>query len=63
MTPDRFAEIEEHFHRAKELAPDEQPGEQVAEAQGMSVNQVHAIKTRMTKMIRQVIGELTHDSG
>ncbi len=63
MTPDRFGEIEELFHRAKELAPDERPAEQVAEARGMSVNQVHAIKMRMTKMIRQEIGELPHDSG
>ncbi len=59
MTPDRFGEIEELFHRAKELAP----AEQVAEARGMTVNQVHAIKMRRTKMIRQLIGELTHDSG
>ena len=54
---------ESTFQAFQSYVIDEQPAEQVAEALGMTVNQVHAIKMRMTKMIRQAIGELTHDSG
>ncbi len=53
--------LESTFRAFQAYVMHEKPAAEVAESLGMSVNQVHAIKTRMTIMLRAKMRELLHD--